>query len=523
MKPNPVVTQREFPIPAGVTLMSSTDLQSHVAYANAAFVQASGFEREELLGQAHHIVRHPDMPREAFADMWATLKAGQSWTALVKNRRKNGDHYWVRANAAPVKRDGKVSGYMSVRTPVSRDEVERAEHLYARMREGRLPGRALHRGLVIRTGLLGWMSALQLLPVRWRLRAGFAATALGVLAAGVLGGLAVLPMAAMASVMVLTHWWMERQIARPLAQVLAQAQNVAAGQPADNLHFDRVDEIGLLMRAVNQAGLNLRSLVDDVSDQVSGIHGASAEIATGNVDLSRRTEQTAASLQETASSMEQFSASVKRNAEAAREAAALALAASDVATRGGAAVNEVMTTMDDISASSRKIGDIVGLIDSIAFQTNILALNAAVEAARAGEQGRGFAVVATEVRSLAQRSAGAAREIKALIGSSADKVEAGSRLAETAGRTMAEVVASVRQVTDLVTEISAATSEQDLGISQVSTAVAQLDQATQQNAALVEQSAAAAESLKDRAGSLAEAVNVFRLNSSSTPKPIAAL
>jgi len=513
MKTNLPVTQREFEFPADATLMSTTDTQSHISYANAAFIAVSGFDREEIMGQPHNLVRHPDMPTQAFADMWATLKAGQSWTALVKNRRKNGDHYWVRANAAPVVRGGKVTGYMSVRTKPSRAEISAAERLYADFRENRAGNRAFHKGLIVRTGLMGWTSALQTMSVagriRWALFALFALTLAGVAGLGVqgttLGGFT----AASLLLTWLTSMWLEGQIAKPLQAVQHQAQCVASGQAGEQIALNRVDEIGMIMRAVNQSGLNLRSLVDDVASQVNGLSNASTEIANGNMDLSSRTEQTASSLEQTAASMEQMTATVKNNADTAQQAAQLAGSASEAAARGGSVVGEVVGTMNDITSSSKKISDIIGVIDGIAFQTNILALNAAVEAARAGEQGRGFAVVAGEVRSLAQRSAAAAKEIKGLISDSVEKVETGAHLVERAGQAMGEIVNQVNRVNDLISEISAATREQSSGIGQVNIAVTQLDQMTQQNAALVEESAAAADSLKKQAGVLVDAVNVF--------------
>ncbi|MBN9463903.1 MAG: PAS domain-containing protein [Burkholderiales bacterium] len=514
MRNNQPVSQREYDFAADATLMSTTDPKGRISYANAAFIAVSGFDRAELTGKPHNIVRHPDMPPEAFADMWATIKAGRSWTAVVKNRRKNGDHYWVRANAAPVVRGGQVTGYMSVRTRPSRQEIEAAEKLYRDFREGRAGSRRFHRGLIVRTGLLAWMSCLQIMPMRWRLRllcAGLGLLAVaGAAAAGLAGG-ALAGFAAGAALLGLgTSLALEAQISRPLEHVLEQALSVAAGQPGEMVHLNRVDEIGMILRAINQSGLNLRSLVDDVGEQVGGVQTASGEIAQGNNDLSARTEQTASSLQETAASMEQMTATVKNNADTAREAAQLASSASDVAAQGGSVVGQVVGTMQDITASSKRIADIIGVIDGIAFQTNILALNAAVEAARAGEQGRGFAVVAGEVRSLAQRSAEAAREIKSLIGTSVEKVESGAQQVDAAGRAMSEIVAQVKRVNDLIAEISDATAEQSSGIGQVNVAVSQLDQATQQNAALVEQTAAAAEAMKGQATRLAEAVSVFR-------------
>ncbi len=514
MRTNLPVTQREYEIADDVTLMSTTDTQSHITYCNGAFVQVSGFEKEELLGQPHNTVRHPDMPAQAFGDMWATLKAGESWTALVKNRRKNGDHYWVRANATPVRRGGQVTGYMSVRTKPSREEIAKAETLYRAFRENKTGSVRFHKGIIVRTGLLGWTSALQVMPVRWRIRSALLACMTGTVATAAafgLGGAALAGFAGAVSLFgLLTAGWLQSQIATPLATLLNQALAVAAGQPAANIHLDRVDEIGLILRALNQSGLNLRSLVDDVSEQVSGLQTASGEIAQGNSDLSSRTEQAASNLQETAASMEQMTASVTQNAEGARQATQLAGDASAAAAKGGEVVGQVVGTMQQITTSSKKIADIISVIDGIAFQTNILALNAAVEAARAGEQGRGFAVVASEVRTLAKRSADAAKEIKTLINDSVEKVEAGSRQADAAGRSMNEIVAQVKRVSDLIQEISAATTEQSTGISQVNVAVTQLDQMTQQNAALVEQSSAAAESMKGQAHRLAEAVGAFK-------------
>lgn len=511
MRSNLPVTQRELELKEDMTLMSTTDTQSHLVYANAAFVEVSGYERDELMGQPHNIVRHPDMPQVAFADMWKTLKAEKSWTALVKNRRKNGDHYWVRANATPVKRQGVTIGYMSVRTKPSRHEVAAAEKLYAAFRNGKANGRAFHLGLVIRTGALKWMSAPQLLSTAWRIRLGVFGPVLAcAIAAALMPGFLPVLLALMGAFGLLASWWMERQVANPLKAILADAELIAAGQCVTLAALNRVDDIGLLARAVNQAGLNLRSLLDDVSLQVEGIQTASADIAKGNSDLSSRTEQSAANLEQTAASMAQMNATVANNAERTQEAERLAQRASTDADHGRHEFSEVAETMSSIQASSKRISDITSLIDGIAFQTNILALNAAVEAARAGEQGRGFAVVAAEVRNLAQRSAAAAKDIKQLIDDSGEKVQKGSALVSRAGETMAQIVGGVQKVSGLIEEISSATREQAEGISQVDTAVTQLDQTTQQNATLVEHSAAAASSLQQQAVRLAEAVRAFR-------------
>ena len=307
-------------------------------------------------------------------------------------------------------------------------------------------------------------------------------------------------------------------ICAPLAEAEALAEAIAEGDLSREMKpVEGVDEASKLMRSLHHMQEALQAMVGQLRTAADSIRTASVEIATGNQDLSSRTEQTASNLQEAASSLVQLTGTVKQTADSARTANQLASSASGAAAKGGEVVSQVVSTMDEINASSKRISDIIGTIDGIAFQTNILALNAAVEAARAGEQGRGFAVVAGEVRSLAQRSAEAAREIKTLIGASVERVETGSRLVQEAGSTMSDIVSSVQRVTDIIGEITAASSEQSDGISQVNQGVSNLDQMTQQNAALVEQSAAAAQSMREQAHTLAEVVSVFRTGEARVP------
>jgi aerotaxis receptor len=519
MRTNLPVTQHEFMIPEGVTLVSTTDLQSRITYCNPAFVAVSGFDRDELLGQPHNLVRHPDMPSEAFRDMWTTLASGSPWSALVKNRRKNGDHYWVVANATPMVENGQAVGYMSVRTRPTREQVQQAEALYARMRAERDSGRitlALQRGRVVRTGVRGRLQGM----TRLTLGKCMALSSLGLAAAGFVMGEIAAPFgvqahfgagAALLVAATATALLLRRQMLRPLSQAVAFANRMAAGDLSARYQGQASGEFGELSKALNQLNVNLQAVVSDVRHEVEGVQVASQQIAAGNQDLSSRTESQASSLEQTAASVEELSSTVQQSANASREASVLSQRSASVAREGNDAMARVIHTMDDISHSSNRIGEIIGVIDGIAFQTNILALNAAVEAARAGEQGRGFAVVAGEVRNLAQRTLTASREIKALIDESTDKVVTGSQLVHSTGKTMADVVQSVEQVSGLIADITGATQEQALGLSQINQAVGQLDAVTQQNSAMVEELAAAASSLQAQARVVNDAVRVFRL------------
>ncbi|HBD7512222.1 TPA: methyl-accepting chemotaxis protein [Shigella sonnei] len=386
MSSHPYVTQQNTPLADDTTLMSTTDLQSYITHANDTFVQVSGFTLQELQGQPHNMVRHPDMPKAAFADMWFTLKKGEPWSGIVKNRRKNGDHYWVRANAVPMVREGKISGYMSIRTRATDEEIAAVEPLYKALNAGR---------------------------------------------------------------------------------------------------------------------------TNDVSSQVSSVRNGSETLAKGTDELNEHTQQTVDNVQQTVATMNQMAASVKQNSATASAADKLSITASNAAVQGGEAMTTVIKTMDDIADSTQRIGTITSLINDIAFQTNILALNAAVEAARAGEQGKGFAVVAGEVRHLASRSANAANDIRKLIDASADKVQSGSQQVHAAGRTMEDIVAQVKNVTQLIAQISHSTLEQADGLSSLTRAVDELNLITQKNAELVEESAQVSAMVKHRASRLEDAVTVL--------------
>ncbi|MES0267181.1 methyl-accepting chemotaxis protein [Citrobacter sedlakii] len=499
------VTQQNTPLDDDTTLMSTTDLHSYITHANDTFVTVSGYSLNELLAQPHNLVRHPDMPKAAFADMWYTLKQGEPWSGIVKNRCKNGDHYWVRANAVPMVREGQVTGYMSIRTRATEEEIAAVEPLYQALNENRC-ARRIHKGLVVRKG---WLGKLPSLPLRWRVRGVM--TLLFVMVAAGLYASDASALAYLMSALALGAGTaiFEGQIVRPIENVAKQALKVATGERNSVMHLNRSDELGLTLRAVGQLGLMCRWLINDVSSQVSSVRNGSETLAKGNDDLNKHTRQTVDNVQQTVATMNQMAASVKQNSETASAADKLSSAASSAATQGGEAMDTVIKTMDDIANSTQRIGTITTLINDIAFQTNILALNAAVEAARAGEQGKGFAVVAGEVRHLASRSASAANDIRKLIDASADKVQSGSQQVHAAGRTIDNIVSQVQNVTQLIAQISHATSEQADGLSSLTRAVDELNHITQKNAELVEESAQVSAMVKHRASRLEDAVTVL--------------
>ena len=731
MKINMPVTDKEVLMKKDDILVTRTDLKGKIIFANDAFVAISGYSREELIGSNHNIVRHPDMPSAAFEDLWICLKQSRPWTALVKNRTKSGDYYWVEANVTPIFQNGVAHEYLSARYAPKREQIEKAERFYKELNAKTKTMRP--------TGVFAAIKFIQEISL-WKKSAFSSLLLLGIISLLcyrlfiaeeflLLSGVAVLTLLALTVNTLLTKTFDQclehsigvmyrmadekfrnpmplnrndqvgdfyrglygmqvklnadiaeaRQTGTDALRINQALDNVQSGvmvtNPNLNIiymnkfayqlfndkeqqirkqlpHFDAkklmganidmfhknpahqrgmldkltstyrselkigdldmavvvnpvvdkkgdrigfvaewsdralevmldqeiskvvsaatlgdftqrvneqdksglylkltqninqlmetsstaLSEVARVLKALSRGDLtekitnayagtfqqlkddanttvdSLKEIVGTIKESTDSINTAAKEIAAGNADLSHRTEQQAASLEETAASMEELASTVKQNVDNARQARQMAVTASDVAVKGGNVVQQVIGTMSAINESSRKIVDIISVIDGIALQTNILALNAAVEAARAGEQGRGFAVVASEVRNLAQRSAAAAKEIKGLISDSVEKVEDGSKQVGEAGRTMEEIVASVNRVTDIMSEIAAASVEQSSGIDLVNQAVTQMDEVTQQNAALVEQAAAAAESLEEQAGTLSDTMAQFRLD-----------
>ncbi|WP_343628368.1 methyl-accepting chemotaxis protein [Roseateles sp.] len=485
MRTNLPVTQREFPLPEGRALVSTTDLKGRILHCNEAFVAVSGFVREELIGKAHNLIRHPDMPEEAFRDLWATIQSGRPWSGVVKNRRKDGDHYWVMANVTPLLQGDVPVAYLSVRTAPSREQVREAEALYARIKSAERDGTRGPRLDSGRPRAALWQRVLSglgavLRPGRHRAALRQSQRVAYRLAAGDLSG----PR--------------DGQGGRTGP---GDARGAAGGQ----------GQTVALEGALSQLRVNLRALVSDTQHELTQMEAVAATIAQGNHDLAQRTESQTASLEQTTGSMARITDEVRGNRDTAHRAREVAAELGAAARRSDGNVRSVNDTMQAIAQASARIGEITHLIEGIAFQTNLLALNAAVEAARAGEHGRGFAVVAGEVRALAQRSSDAAREIKQLIAASGEKVEAGAKQTDEARRSMADTLATVERFGGVIEDIERSAQTQLEGISEVSGAVRHLEGITQQNVALVEDLARSSDHLRAQTREVSAALGVFRL------------
>jgi aerotaxis receptor len=463
------------------------------------------------------------MPKAVSEDYWKTLNSRKTWGGMMKKPAKNGSFYWVETNAAPILEYDKVVGYISIRLKPLKEQVNAAESAYRALNTGAGNFR-IHHGKLVEHSRFARFDFFEKLSIKAKLvLAGGSFAALSTL--GMLLSIATLRLhtAALAPWTVAVTFLcavvslalipiLYRDIVLPLQAAKRDIERLSAGDLSGKIDATGYDEIASVMQALRILQANIKLLVSQIKEGTLLVNTGAAEIAAGNMHLSQRTESQASTLEETASSMEELTSTVRENVEHAVAADRLVTSTSELAAKGGDAVAQVIHTMASIKDSSRKISEIISVIDGIAFQTNLLALNAAVEAARAGEHGRGFAVVAAEVRNLAQRSTIAAKEIKELIGNSVQKVDTGSALVDHAGRTMSEILTSVKGASSIMAEIASASREQVSGIEQVNKAVGDMDDMTQQNSALVEQAALAAESMRKQALKLMQLVNKFRLS-----------
>jgi aerotaxis receptor len=505
MRINEPVTQRDMGMNNETEIISTTNLKGILTSANDDFIRMSGFTWDELNGKNHNIIRHPDMPPEAYANLWETLKGGKPWMGIVKNRNKCGDHYWVDAFASAQYEDGQVIGYQSVRVKPKQEWVDRAEALYAKIMSKKTDSDKRRSAL----------SSVKLtrFPLSFTTRVGLSVSSLFIVLFTILaaaGQIAWIPALAGAVTGAGVSYATVYTLLSGLRKMAARSEKIANDALTRYIYTGRTDEIGQIEYALIFMNAKLRTAIGRVKESSSVLDHSASEIATGNLYLSERTENQASSLEETASSMEEITSTVQQNADNARQANQLVHDSQRYAEKSGAVVASAMHAMAEIHDSSKEIAEIINVIDSIAFQTNLLALNAAVEAARAGEQGRGFAVVANEVRNLAGRSADSAKQIKILINDSVAKVEKGASLVNESGEALRMITESVKKVSDIVAEISESCQEQANGIEQINQAVSQIDETTQQNAALVEESAAASEAMSQKVKLLAGLAYQFK-------------
>ncbi len=508
---------REVMLEDGKPIVSTTDLKGTLTYTNSTYIEVSGFADEELRGRQQSSLYHGDMPEQVNADMWRTVLSGEPWRGLVKHRCKDGSYFWCIANVTPVIEKGKTTGFMSVATKPKRNQIDEAADLYRTIKGSNPDGVAILRGGEAPRGWKKFKNLRRDITLAQRIGFSFGSMALfAALTAShsqfAFSNTTLVTLSLLTLALALFGWYnLHQAIVAPIQASINATRILSGGDLTTRMAVDRHDELGQLQAFIRQLNLNLASIIGDIRGNFALTRSTTTAVREANADLAARTEAQATNLEQTSASMGQITSTVAQTADNVNTASDVASEATALAHRTGIAVMQVVAAMEDINSSSRQIVDIISLIDSIAFQTNILALNAAVEAARAGEQGRGFAVVASEVRNLAQRSAAAAKDIKALIDTSAGKIEAGAGMASTAGQDMDAVIAAIGRVAAIMGEISTSTREQSKGISQVKDAIVQLDEVTHQNAQMVDEASAATGVLDVQAQAVAKALEVFKL------------
>lgn len=520
MRINQPVTDCEYVLPEDEVIITRTDLKGRIEFANGAFLRACGFSREEVIGKAQNIVRHPDVPAAAFEDLWRTIKSGRPWSGVVKNWRKDGGFYWVLANVTPAVRNGKITGYISVRTRPTKEEIASAEGLYADLKREQDAQWRLSGGRAFRKGIRG---------IPQRLLSRSATARLRVLMVAQMSMILLVPMCTATGLLDLTTgrrlgwtvaiaaalscWgmagYLTRNVFSPLARMSASALVVLSGELQHRFQESGDTNMQLLGRLLNQMNGKYIGVLIDTLGSIDRLREASSGVANGNAGLSARTEQQASVIEQTTATLAQVTDRAKRNAESAKRASAEGKRTAEAALGAAEAVRKSARLTDELAGHSRRVSEITATIDGIAFKTNLLALNAAVEAARAGQGGRGFAVVAGEVRTLAKQSEGAAREITSLIGHSLELMAASAQAAASAGGDMAKVEQSIAELTRAILDIAEASCGQSVDIGESQVAVEQLAKITQMNSALVDESAAASAELSQQAEALEDAVTVL--------------